>query len=904
MAIDKSVAMRFTPKGLSDAYDSTDAFPGACQALTNLVFDQGQPEQIVARAGVLPVANLNQILNPPVGVISIFTVIGNIIYGMCGGNTGYDFPFCYDLNINGFRAVAYGVHGNELPKTQPTTGAWTPPTMASAGVYLVVTHPGWDATVTPRKFGTFDLTTPTAPIFNVTDLATNALTGYPTSVSNFNNRLYFAVGNQLQYSDVLTLTRTNASQFLVIGDVSNITAQSGLPLQTTSSGIAQSLLIFKALQTWQLTGDTTTSNLALQFLSLSVGTVAPRSVVPTSYGTYFVAPTGPYMVDQFGTIRPITNSADDTTPDIVQPFLNCTQPSRVAAAYTGSVYRICIDSVVNGQAFRGDYWFDEHVRRWNGPHSFSYDCGGAVTNPISASLNATPATFILASNNYPGQLFSGRVVPNLTSVQSDGYVSPFGCTMITSFFPKTGRMAIKQVVESTVELASGGNPVTFTLTASAEGNLTLGSVAMTVSNQGNLWGQFNWGAQNWAATLPGVITYAVPWATPLVFEKMRLTITTPPVSTTGLTIGSFFARYQETGYQTMQQAGVTISNAGAVPSPPYGAVAYGTTGLNAYYASPTLIAPLSWLNTTLNLTTFTTTQRGVVPPPNAVNGYFLRDDGTWAQGGGGGGGSGTVNFGTINQLAYYPGNGTAVSGETRLQAVNMPALTGDVTTAGGTLVTTVPTNQLTLDKLEQIYTGEPVVFGIPGSFLGNLDHTGGDGNVEALSIEALAGELTAYDLLPIFSVLHVGVVPSTQGSSGRFLRDDATWQSVPGLGSAPAYTYVANFTNGLATPTNVQLAALPVTSYSTNVTLGTAVDFIVFLNANAGSFVVTLSAANALGAGIAKVYSLRRIDSNASNTITINRVGSDLIENATSFNLLPNTAIKIASDGSSNWWII
>jgi len=901
MAIDKSVAMRFTPKGLSDAYDSTDAFPGACQALTNLVFDQGQPEQIVARAGVLPVANLNQILNPPVGVISIFTVIGNIIYGMCGGNTGYDFPFCYDLNINGFRAVAYGVHGNELPKTQPTTGAWTPPTMASAGVYLVVTHPGWDATVTPRKFGTFDLTTPTAPIFNVTDLATNALTGYPTSVSNFNNRLYFAVGNQLQYSDVLTLTRTNASQFLVIGDVSNITAQSGLPLQTTSSGIAQSLLIFKALQTWQLTGDSALQTLALQFLSLSVGTVAPRSVVPTSYGTYFVAPTGPYMVDQFGTIRPITNSADDTTPDIVQPFLNCTQPSRVAAAYTGSVYRICIDSVVNGVAFRGDYWFDEHVRRWTGPHSFSYDCGGAVTNPISASLNATPATFILASNNYPAQLFSGRVVPDLLSVQSDGYVSPFGCTMVTSFFPKTGRMAIKQVVESTVELAAGGNPVTFTLTAAAEGNLNLGSVAMTVTRQGTLWGSNNWGdGSTWQASLAGVITYAVPWATPLVFEKMRLTITTPPSSTIGLTIGSFFARYQETGYQTMQQPGASISNAGAVPSPPYGAVAYGTTGLNAYYVSPTLIAPLSWLNTTLNLTTFTTTQRGVVPPPNAVNGYFLRDDGTWAQGGGGGGGSGTVNFGTINQLAYYPGNGTAVSGETRLQAVNMPALTGDVTTAGGTLTTVIPTNQVQLTQIQQISgSGGP---GIPFRVLGNPGYF--TDNIQLIDTGTIWANIVSTGSAGVFGPLVSGLAPSTGGSSGRFLRDDATWHSVPGLGSAPAYTYVANFTNGLATPTNVQLAALPITSYAANVTLGTAVDFVVFLNANAGSFVVTLSAANALGAGIAKVYSLRRIDSNASNTITINRAGSDLIEGATSFNLLPNTAIKIASDGSSNWWII
>jgi hypothetical protein len=55
---------------------------------------------------------------------------------------------------------------------------------------------------------------------------------------------------------------------------------------------------------------------------------------------------------------------------------------------------------------------------------------------------------------------------------------------------------------------------------------------------------------------------------------------------------------------------------------------------------------------------------------------------------GAGGGSGTVNSGTINQLAYYAATGTAVSGETLLQAANMPALTGVVTNTAGTLATT------------------------------------------------------------------------------------------------------------------------------------------------------------------------------------------------------------------------
>lgn len=51
--------------------------------------------------------------------------------------------------------------------------------------------------------------------------------------------------------------------------------------------------------------------------------------------------------------------------------------------------------------------------------------------------------------------------------------------------------------------------------------------------------------------------------------------------------------------------------------------------------------------------------------------------------------SGNVNAGTDNQLAYYATAGTQVSGQTLLQALNFPVLTGDVTTVGGSLATVV-----------------------------------------------------------------------------------------------------------------------------------------------------------------------------------------------------------------------
>lgn len=56
-----------------------------------------------------------------------------------------------------------------------------------------------------------------------------------------------------------------------------------------------------------------------------------------------------------------------------------------------------------------------------------------------------------------------------------------------------------------------------------------------------------------------------------------------------------------------------------------------------------------------------------------------------------GGGGGTVVAGTINQLAFYAAGGTSVSGETLLQCLNFPALTGDITTSSGACGTTVAT---------------------------------------------------------------------------------------------------------------------------------------------------------------------------------------------------------------------
>jgi hypothetical protein len=53
---------------------------------------------------------------------------------------------------------------------------------------------------------------------------------------------------------------------------------------------------------------------------------------------------------------------------------------------------------------------------------------------------------------------------------------------------------------------------------------------------------------------------------------------------------------------------------------------------------------------------------GLVPAAGSSNTTdFLRRDGTWAAAGGSGNGSGTVNSGDEGNVAYYAGDGTAVS---------------------------------------------------------------------------------------------------------------------------------------------------------------------------------------------------------------------------------------------------
>jgi hypothetical protein len=528
----KQYPVRFTPRGLVDAFDATDKFPGACVELSNLVFDTSNPEIMVSRPGVTSIDFAGTFPSP--GFVSVHQTIGDYIYGMIATatNAGHDEPFVYNHALSSFVAIT-GVTAANTPTSPETVGAWVPPTIAAIGRYLIFTHPGFPGGAT--KFGVLDLLNPAIPVWTATDTATNNLPSVPLAVSNFNNRAYFACTNTAAYTDVLDpLTRTSGTQALTIGDKSNIVAFNGLPIQTTSSGIIQALVVFKGFQVWQITGDSVGGTLALNFMSLTTGTLAPRSVQQSPLGVYFAANSGPMVIDFFGILRNVTNSPQQQEPDIYTPWQNFIEPSRVSAAYSADVYRISMQTVVLGAIVTNDYWFHEKRRRWTGPHTFTYDCASQHDDH-----------FILSTADLPGKLFHSFSFPKITSVYTDDGVSIMS-TLKSSTFPKTGHMVGKQVVESTQELSSAGSVTSFVITALDETGNTLNSTDIPTLPVGALWGSAIWGAFSWASSVNIPKTYTVPWTNTLVFKKMAIFL--QATAQTALAFGTFFARYQETGY--------------------------------------------------------------------------------------------------------------------------------------------------------------------------------------------------------------------------------------------------------------------------------------------------------------------------------------------------------------------
>lgn len=536
MPIKNSFPLRFTARGLSDALDATDTFPGACRDLQNLVFDPDNPEQVVPRPGVTAITSFAGFNTP--GFVSLHNVVQPRIYGLLSTarNGGNDEPFCYDFDAAAFVVIS-GVTAANTPTSPATTGAWTPPTMAVIGSKIIMTHPGYSGAV-GKFFGVLDLAVFGAPAWSSANTTVNLLPGVPKAVANFNNRAYYAVGNNLYYSDVLAPTViTNASQFLTIGDSSDIIALVGQAVQTSSGGVTPALFVFKKTQIWMIVGDAAVAGtLAQTSVTLTLGTPSPRSIAPAPYGFYFLGNDGPYLIDTLGTVRPLVNGAETIAADVSSPFRNATSPTRAAGAFAGQIYRVALDTVNRGVAVSGaDYWLDLRKRRWNGIHSFGYDCASSFGT-----------FFVLSTRNTPGVLFKSPAYPDSNSVYLDNGVA-YQCKLTSATMPKVEEMSEKQVVETTWELSYLTTPnISYSISALDEQGNTIGSSGINPYQPGSLWGSFTWGSGLWSSTFTIPHVWDIPWSAPLIFQKTALQLTVP--ATQGVAIGTAYLRYQKLGY--------------------------------------------------------------------------------------------------------------------------------------------------------------------------------------------------------------------------------------------------------------------------------------------------------------------------------------------------------------------
>jgi hypothetical protein len=149
------------PKGVVDSVDGTNAPPGSMSALGNLIPNPTTADQWVPR----PPSTVMTTAFPGIGTPgqgSALLVVGDIIYGMIAATSGIyagkDVPFAYNWRTNTYQTITIPGGAASLPTTQPTLGAWTPPTMAVVGTRIIITHPGYGGAMTGYFFGWLDLT--------------------------------------------------------------------------------------------------------------------------------------------------------------------------------------------------------------------------------------------------------------------------------------------------------------------------------------------------------------------------------------------------------------------------------------------------------------------------------------------------------------------------------------------------------------------------------------------------------------------------------------------------------------------------------------------------------------------------------------------------------------------------
>lgn len=478
---------RFSPQGASDSLDATDEFPGACAALINLVPDLSTRNVWTSRPGAqlkVDFSHWPPVANP--GIVSVFKVVGNIVYGMCGDLTaGTDKPFAYNLLTNAFITVT--MTGPVFPTIIANLNVATRlPTMDLIGVFIIITHPNYTLAANGCK-GAINISNSAAPVYTSGDtggaLTFVALGVIPSWVVQFNQRAYYGVNPptgqpSVVASDVLAPgTITNAGQALTFGNNLRLVIAAPLGLSNQLGGIIQSLMVFQsASNIQQVTGDFAVSNgtWAVNTLNVATGIVAQRAVCSTPQGLAFMSPTGMRIIDPNGTVSDPIGTAGT---GIVVPFLalngNTSAAFIFAMGCDASTIRISMWDTAN--FFNPvEYWYNINRKCWSGPHSPITSFQIEVWNGaflIIANPNSTVNEGIYIAPSDPNA--------NTNYTENGGQLVS---TMASTLLEDNGMMAESELNELQVVTAAFNTTFTVTL-ADGDGN-SLGVSTLLVNPTG------------------------------------------------------------------------------------------------------------------------------------------------------------------------------------------------------------------------------------------------------------------------------------------------------------------------------------------------------------------------------------------------------------------------------------
>lgn len=539
----------FAPIGLTDSIDGTLTQGGEGQVfgnmseLENLIPDPTTRGIWRCRPASVEKYNFADFTNP--GFVSCLFRFGRYIYGMVASTAtpGYDEPFCYDV-VGDVNIPITGVTALNVPTSPSTSGEWNPPHMELVGVYLVITHPGYDGVT--NFFGWIDLSNPAAPAYSAGNVTTSgsgvALTSVPTWCTQYYQRAYFLLnpttGQPSQvFTDPLTLNVSDASHVLTYGDNTRLTVSKGVAYNTQlSGGVVQFMLVFKGVSDiYQVQGDaaSTSDPLKINALNVSTGTLAPNSVVSTTKGIMFMAPDGVRLID-FN--AKVSDPIGAYGQGVALPFIYAAVPSRVVAAFSSGVMRISVQNNAALNAPVQEYWLHTALGVWSGPHTFPAE-----------QIVPYDSSFIMVASGIEAKLWQSDVLVTASSTFEENGTQlswDWGTVML----PDPGAMAEMAIAgnECTIDMALVSGMPPLTITALDQDDVTLGTATYTPTGSATIWGAFTWGASPWGGSPNGLRPRLIKWTDQVVYRRMKVHVTGE--SRSDVRIGKFAYRRSIQGF--------------------------------------------------------------------------------------------------------------------------------------------------------------------------------------------------------------------------------------------------------------------------------------------------------------------------------------------------------------------